>query len=241
VRAVRLASLSELFDPFLRHFMEETVRSGGEVTVAEAEGQVVGVLLCSEVEHIASVFARDPWLVDALARRHERLAVFSELPLEPGAEVYHIYGSHPAQGVGPVSFRHPVRAARDGDRVALTRLLTEVYGTVDERWLDPVEREGEKCFVVELDHVAVGAAWLSVVGRHGRLHSLSVRPGYRRLGIGTDLWKARMVWARHTGVTRVLTEISEHNLPSRAIAEAGGMRPVGAVYLSGPRDGARRL
>jgi hypothetical protein len=39
-------------------------------------------------------------------------------------------------------------------------------------------------------------------------------------------------WARRAGAREILTEISEHNVGSRSIAIAGGMRPIGEIFLT---------
>ncbi|MGA8275243.1 MAG: GNAT family N-acetyltransferase [Thermoplasmata archaeon] len=227
-----LDPLSDYFDPFLPHFMTEALRCGGEVWVSEAGGRVTGVLLYNEVERVASVFTRERALAETFSRLHDPVGVFSDFPLGPASEVYHVYAVDRSTGTVPHTYLHPVRAGREADRTAIVRLMREVYGVLDERWLDRVERDGEKCFVVEFDHEVVGVAWVCVVPGHARLHSLSVRPGFRRMAVGTDLWHARMQWARHAGAEGVLTEISEHNDASRSIATAGGMRPIGQLFLT---------
>jgi len=227
-----LGHLSEYFDPFLPHFIADTLRCEGEVLVSTVGGRVDGLFLFNPVERIGSVFTRDLALAEAFSRSRRGIGVFSEFPLVPTAEVYDVLVTDGWASVGPHGYRHPVRAAREDDRPALLRLLQEVNGAVDERWLSPVEREGEKCLVVELEAGLVAAGWVSVVGQWGRLHSLSVRPGFRRMGVGADLWHARMLWARHAGAQRVLTEIAQTNVASRAISVAGGMRVWGPVYLT---------
>jgi GNAT superfamily N-acetyltransferase len=227
-----LVGLSEPFEPFLTHFAQETLRCGEEVWLAESEGRTKGLFLCHGGERVASVFTRERAIADAFFRLRDHIGVYSDFSLSPNAEVFHVYETPVVTADVRPGFTHPVRAAREDDRPALVRLMTELYGTFDARWLDPVDRSGEKCFVVEVGGVLVGAAWVSVVPGNARLHSLSVRPGFRRMGVGTDLWSARVQWARLAGAARVVTEISEHNVASRAIATAGGMRPVGELFLS---------
>lgn len=200
--------------------------------VAEVGGHVTGVLLYSKVERLASVFTRDRALAEAFSRFREHVGIFSDFPLGAPSEVYHVYSADPSSWDASPAFTHPVRGAREADRTGIVRLMRELYGAVDERWLDRVERDGEKCFVVELAHELVGAAWVSVVPGHAWLHSLSVRPGTRRMGVGSDLWLARVQWARRAGAREILTEISEHNVGSRSIAIAGGMRPIGEIFLT---------
>jgi GNAT superfamily N-acetyltransferase len=119
--------------------------------------------------------------------------------------------------------------------------MEEVYGRFNERWLEFDEGSGEKCFVSEFEGRIVGTAWVTVVGSRARFHSVSVSPRYRRLGIGSDLWEARRVWAQRSGVQRALAEIASKNLPSQAVAMRGGMRRMGETYLyqrpRAPTDG----
>ncbi len=232
LRRLSLTGLSDPFDPFLDHFVTETLRSGGEVWLAEIGRRVSGVFLHHPLERVASAFTRDQRVAEAFFRLRDRVGVFSDFPLGPAPEVFHVYALDAPPGLAVPGYSHPVRAAEDRDRAALLRLLGELYGAIDERWLDPVVRAGEKCFVVEVGRELVGAAWVSTVPGYARLHSLSVRPGSRRMRVGTDLWNARVRWARYAGAGRVLSEISEHNVASRAIAVAGGMRPVGQLFLT---------
>ena len=108
--------------------------------------------------------------------------------------------------------------------------MTSIYGQFNAGWLGPVSQPTEKGYVAEADGRPVGAAWVSAVEGHGRLHSLSVLPSYRRLGIGSDLWHARVQWARRNGVRRVFSEIPESNVASRAVAVRAGMRPIGLAF-----------
>ena len=76
---------------------------------------------------------------------------------------------------------------------------------------------------------------MSRVGAQARLHSLTVRAPHRRLGIGTDLLAARLLWARRMGCERILSEIARDNMPSQLIALRAGMRRVGEIYFHRPR------
>ena len=50
---------------------------------------------------------------------------------------------------------------------------------------------------------------------------LGLAPGYRGLGIGSDLYGARSWWAQRMGASQILAEISTHNVPSLSIARPG--------------------
>jgi GNAT superfamily N-acetyltransferase len=224
--------LSDFFNPFLGLFVREALRAGGEVWVLKENGMVDGLLLYNGVEKLGSVFTRDAAAADSLYGLKEGAALFTEFPPSAKAEIYHVMATDPAEETKPHRFTHVVRMARPAERPAIARMLNEMYGQLDTSWLQAVSPEGDRCFLVEVVGQIAGVGWVSVVGSHGRLHSLSVRPHYRRIGIGTDLWHARMLWARRAGARRVLSEISEHNVASLAIATAGGMHRVGQMFLS---------
>jgi GNAT superfamily N-acetyltransferase len=230
LRGAEVADLSEFFNPFLERFVVATFGSGGEVTVSREGSTVDGLSLFQPSERIVSLFTRSPTVAHALLDGRTGVDVFSELSLAPEGEVYHVYAATLPAEMVPHRFAHPIREARPGDRGSLLGLLQEVYGQVDEGWFRPIPEPPEKGFVAEVDGRIVGAAWVQVVGRYARLHTLTVRAPYRHLGIGTDLWYARMLWAHAQEAREVIAEISEHRTASQAIAAAGGMRRVGRMY-----------
>jgi GNAT superfamily N-acetyltransferase len=230
VDALSFGDLSDYFNPFIGHFMKEALRCEGDVQVSLSGSQVDGAFVYHEVDNEASIFTRERSVAETFFGLRDRVGVYSEFELGPRSEVYDIYAAdHPAWN-GAHRFRHSVRAAVASDRDAIVGLMNDVYGRVDERWLRSFPRADEACFVVDGADGIAGVAFAAVVNGHGRLHSLSVRARYRRMGVGTDLWYARMWWTRRAGAGSVLTEISEQNLPSRAIAEAGGMRRIGRIF-----------
>jgi ribosomal protein S18 acetylase RimI-like enzyme len=230
VQAVELPDLSDFFNPFLPSFMEATCRIGGEVVVARGPAGVEGCSLYHPAEQLVSLFTRSPAVAMSLLERRSRVDVFSEFPLGPGGEVFYVYQADLGAGAAGHRFAHSVREVRSEDRGALISLLRELYGRVDEAWFCPVPPPPEKGFVIEVDGRIAGAGWVSLVGRHARFHTLSVRPRYRRLGVGTDLWHARAQYARARGAREALMEVSENNIASQAIATAGGMRRVGQMF-----------
>jgi GNAT superfamily N-acetyltransferase len=230
--ALRLAHLSEFFDPFLSAFALDTLRVGGEVWVSRSDLGVDGMFLYLESERFGSTFTRSPAVAEAFASFHPGASIFSDFPFGRASEVFGIYRCPLGEGELAHRFSHPVRAAGESDRDEVLRLMQDVHGVVDDRWFASIARPREVCFVVDGAAEVAGTGWVSVANGHARLHSLSVRPRYRRTRVGTDLWHARAAWARHAGAEDVLTEISDGNAASRAISEAGGMRRVGEIYRS---------
>ena len=178
VDPLSVTDLSDWFDPFLKHFMRETLRSGGEVVIAEDGPRVRGVFLHDPVENVASIFTRSPALANAFYRLREKAAVYSEIPLGTARENIDIFAIDLADGDAPYRFSHAVRAVREEDRGRILALMTSIYGQFNAGWLGPVSQPTEKGYVAEADGRPVGAAWVSAVEGHGRLHSLSVLPSY---------------------------------------------------------------
>jgi GNAT superfamily N-acetyltransferase len=225
--------LSRWFDPFLPHFIREALGCGGEARLVWRGATVVGLLLVDPTEKIASVFSRSPEVAETLRRTSGVDAVYSEHELLGPREGFDIFWTR-LEGVGAAHrFRHSVRIAAEGELAPVRELLREVYGGSNDRWFRGVDPGVETCFVAELGGRIVGAAWASIVGRNARLHSLTVRPGFRRGGLGTDLLFARLLWAEQAGAREALSEISDLNRPSRVVAERAGMHPVGRIYLYG--------
>jgi RimJ/RimL family protein N-acetyltransferase len=223
--------LSDRFNPFLTHFMRETLRSGGEVQLAHEGDMPVALLLTEPSERVASVFSRSVLVTEELLKGRSEPAFYAEVDLPRRRETYHVY----CVSFGPTfpshRFRYRVRIASSSDLAPVRDLARELWGQFNDRWFSGFARAPETCFLVEIDGVLAGMAWATGLGTHGRLHSLAVRPGYRRMGVGTDLLFARLLWLERTGAREAISEIAEQNLPSRAVAERAGMRPVGRIFL----------
>jgi GNAT superfamily N-acetyltransferase len=224
--------LSDWFNPFLTGFARETIRAGGRAVVARQRDRIVGLALTDPAERTRSVFARTRPVVEALAGEPGEVGVYSEVDLGGATEVF---GIHVARWTAEPShrFRHPVRLLVPSDLPKAAALLQEVYGSSAEPWLAIASEEGERGFGADVAGTLAGVAWVLVVGPHARLHDLTVRPGYRRIGLGTDLALARLTYAWQAGARLALSEISERNGPSRAIAERAGMRVAGRLFFYG--------
>jgi len=78
--------------------------------------------------------------------------------------------------------------------------------------------------------------WLSIVNGVGRLHSLHVKPQFRRIGIGEDILFARLLWLRSKRARSAFSEISRDNPPSSRIAMKGRMMPSGTIFQYFKKD-----
>ncbi len=230
VDGLALAPLSEWFGELLPHFIGETLRCGGEVALAVQADHPVGLYLFSPGEEIASVFSRSPAVAEMLLRHRPAPSTFAEFALAPGADPYTVFLAEPDRRRPDGTLRHPVRRARPRDGPAIVGLNRVVHGRADERWFAVPRPASEQYFVVELNGELAGAGGSTLIGTTGRLHSLAVHPRFRRLGVGTDLVLARLMFLAAAGARRVYSEIAQRNAPSRAIAERAGMRAVGTLF-----------
>lgn len=228
------ADLSPWFNPFLAYFAREADRCGGEVRVLRNSGRIEALTITDPVEHIASVFSRSPEVVEACVRARGSFGMYSDLLVEPSAEVFDIFTARLRGDQPPYRFRHPVRPVSREDAPEVRELMREVNGPLNERWLDGLPTPSEVGFLSEVNGRPAGVGWMTKVGVHARLHSLSVRVPYRRMGLGTDLLLARLLWAGRAGARDVLCEISRTNLASQAIATQGGLKPAGEIYFHRP-------
>lgn len=225
--------LSDWFDPFLGQFVREAAATGGRSFLAQADGSTVGLLVFDPAERVGSVFSRSVSVARELAAAAPAaVGFYSELELDGPRELYRLYARALDSGLTH-RFRSAVRLLSPEQDPRVPALLQEVYGDPAERWLRAAAAEGERALGAEVGGELVGLAWVAVAGDQARLHGLTVRAPYRRLGIGTDLVLARLAYARRCGARRGFSEIADRNLASRAAAERAGLRPEGLLYLYG--------
>jgi GNAT superfamily N-acetyltransferase len=223
--------LSVWFDPFLARFGRDALLCGGEVWVLRDGADTSTAVFVDRTEGVASVFGRDRRLVEQLVRERRGTAVYTEFDLGPPSEPFDIFVAPLGPGAPSHRFRHPIRIVPPDGMSEVIALMKEVYGRLDDRWFGLARGVGETCFRADVGDTLAGVAFASATGDRARLHSLTVRPGFRGLGVGTDLLFARLLWARQQGLREAFSEISENNRASRAVAAHAGMLPVGRIYL----------
>jgi GNAT superfamily N-acetyltransferase len=226
--------LSPRFNAFLAHFAAEALRSGGEVRFVREGPALIGLLLADPVERVGSVLTRSRPLALSVVQSRSAMALFTEFAFSPPGETFEVLSVRFDAPTPPHVFRHRVRAVGPSDIPRVVDLAREVYGVANDRWFRDLDGATESGFLIEVDGELAGMGWVDLAGRAARLHSLAVRAHYRHLGAGTDLLFARLLWARHAGALEAISEIAERNTASRTIAVAGGMSPVGHVYLHPP-------
>ena len=236
LEGVEKVDLSPWFNPFLRSFAQETVRCGGEVrTVRDDRGVVEGLSVWDPIERVATVFTRSRAIAERVVRERGSYGVFCDFSFEDVAEPYDIFSIHLGHEELVHRFRHSIRSYGPTDRADVVGLMREVYGLVNERWFDGLPSRNEVGFVAEINGRVIGVAWVARAGDAARLHSLTVRPPCRRMGIGSDLLAARLLWSRRVGARTVVSEIARLNVPSRTLAERSGMQRDGEIFFHRPR------
>jgi GNAT superfamily N-acetyltransferase len=228
------ANLSPLFAHLLPYFALEARRCGGDARIVRDRGTITGLWLTDPTEQIASIFANSDAPAAELFRNRGRFATFCERKFEPNGERYAVYERSLVGSPLRHSFRHALRPVEARDLPAVIDLTLEVTGAVNRRWFEGLASVPEAGFIAEVAGRLAGVAWVSLVGTHARLHSLAVRPPYRRLGVGSDLVAARLLYALRSGAVDVLSEISERSGASSNLAVRAGMRRVGEIYLYPP-------
>jgi len=233
--ALERADLSSWFNPFLAYFVRDSRRSGGTARWIQLANEPPGLVIADPVERVATVFTRSAVVGAAAVRERGPLGMFAEFPTEPEADPFDIFELTLGEETPTFRFRHTVRALVPEDLPSVRTLMREVYRLVNDRWFDGLPNRFETGFAAEVDGRLAGVGWVTHVGAHARLHSLTVRVPFRRIGVGSDLLRARLWWAQRNGAHHVLSEIARANADSRSIAERAGMRSVGTIYFHRPR------
>jgi GNAT superfamily N-acetyltransferase len=235
IAGLALPPLSTWFDPFLPHFMREAMRCQGEVRVCEdpTTRAALGVYLYNPSENLASIFTPRSTLATEYADLRPRASLFAEVALPRPHHVLEIRRTELKRWTTTRALTTRVRAVGPDETEPVERLLREVGGALDASWFHHLPTE-ETCFVAEADGTVVGAGVATRVGRWGRVHSLAVRAPHRRLGVGSDLLQARLMWLQAQGAEQAISEIRRDNLPSKRVADRFGMSAVGEMYLYPP-------
>ena len=238
VDGLRWSPLSEWFDPFLRLFAKDALRTGGNVEVAEEGGLVRGLFLFGSSEGVGSGFTRTRRVAERYLDRMERGGLYLEEPWRSGGEPVEVFAANLRDWESTGRIRNPVRIARPDDLPGIRALMRGEMGPGMDPWLATLPRPEETAFLCEIDGRVVGVSWLSRVGAYARGHSFLVHPRFRGLGIGSDLLNARMLWLCRTGGRQVVSEIYDGNVASRTAAERAGMALVGRMFHFRPTPGA---
>jgi len=240
IKSVRLEALDEqlsespglsFFDSILRHEAKEALEAEGEVFISQnPKGEKTGLFIYDNYETTGTIFTKSRDVFDQFYALKPSSYIFSELEAaEYEKEVWNIWQMDVARASPAHRFRHHVSIDSNADEIE--RFMTSTQPGTNKRWVRVALENGDKCFVVRIANKIVGLAWLTVVGEVARSHSIYVEPQFRRIGVMTDNFQARLMYLKSRRVRTLINEIAESNLPSSRHVEKIGEKVVGKLFL----------
>jgi len=220
------------FDDYLEYYVREVLSIGGEVHIITASNKILGIFLYDGYEKTGSIYTRSEEIFNFCRDLKPSSFLFSEVDRNLTREVFDIYRLG-LEGTIDHLFKYEVSSPTFEE---IDQFMLSTHPDVNPFWPRVALNNGDKCFVVKFDVKCVGCAWVSFVNGIGRLHTLYVKPQYRRIGIGEDLLYARLLWLKLKGARVVFSEISENNVASSIVAKKAKMLPRGHVYMYLPEN-----
>ncbi len=219
------------FQPYLEYWIKETLEIGGEAYVSEtAAGNGSGLFLYDDYEKAGSIFTRSREVFDFFRALKPFKSIYAELKTELPKEIYDIYTIDLENNSLDHTFSHSISVADIEQIEELRQFMLSTHPGTNPRWIDIALRNGDKCVTVRLGDEIAGVGWLSLANGIGRLHSLFVKPRFRKIGVGPDILSARLFWLKSKHARMAFSEISVNNLQSSRISVRGGMKVSGQVY-----------
>jgi GNAT superfamily N-acetyltransferase len=229
------------FEPHLPHYVRETLAIGGEAYVSRTlDGTISGIFIYDIVEKSGTIFTRSKEVFDYFYELKPFDCLFSEMKTQHEYEIYDIYTIDLANLAIDHRFSHEISIADEGHRDEIEQFMVSTHPEINRRWVNVAMKDGDKCFIVRLGNEIAGLGWLSIVNGIGRLHSLFVKPQFRRIGIGQDILFARLLWLKAIHARSAFSEISRHNSSSSRIAMKGEMRVTGQIFQYFKKDMKRK-
>ena len=219
------------FEPYLQYHVKEILEIGGEAYVSRtSEGAVSGIFIYDDSERVGTIYTRSREVFDYFYGLKPFNLLFAEMRTEVESEIYDIY-TVDLENLDIVHrFSHEISIAEEEHKDEIERFMVSAHPGINRRWVSVALKNGDRCFIVRLSNEIAGLGWLSIVNGIGRLHSLYVKPQFRRIGIGEDILYARLLWLKSKHARSAFSEIFRYNFPCSRIAMKGGMRVSGQVF-----------
>jgi len=219
------------FDPYLGYWEKETLEIAGEVHVSRTSaGDISGIFLYDGHERDGSIFTRSRDVFDYFYELRPFKSIYAELPTERPKETYDIYTIDLENNSLDHTFSHEVTIADKDEIDEIRQFMLSMDPRLNPKWVEVALNSKDKCVTVRLGYEIAGVGWLSLVNGVGRLHSLFVKPRFRKMGVGLDILFARLLWLRSKHARTAFSEISVNNLQSTKTSMKGGMKVSGHVY-----------
>ena len=219
------------FEPFLRYFITEILEIGGEAYVSKtSDGNISGLFVYDDFEKSGTVFTRSMEVFDYFYGFKPFNFIFAELKTQAESEVYNIHSIDLENHDIVHRFSHEISMVDYEQTSEIERFMVLANPGINRRWTRVALKNGDKCFTVRLDSEIAGLGWVSFVNGIGRIHSLFVKPQFRKLGIGKDILYARLLWLKSKHARFAFSEIAHNNFPSSRIASKAKMMVCGQVF-----------
>jgi|SRR5271157_1254194 len=228
------------FEPYLQYFIKEILEIGGEAYVSRTpEGAVSGIFIYDDSEKLGTIYTRSRQVFDYFYELKPFNFLFAEMRTEVENEVYDIYTVDLENLAIVHRFSHEI-SAEEGHIDEIEQFMVSTHPGINRKWVNVALKNGDRCFIVRLSKEIAGLGWLSMVNGVGRLHSLYVKPQFRRIGIGEDILYARLLWLKLKHARSAFSEISRYNLLSSRIAVKAQMSVSGQVFQYFKKNLARK-
>jgi ribosomal protein S18 acetylase RimI-like enzyme len=229
------------FEPYLEYHTKEILEIGGEAYVTRtSEGVTSGLFMYDGSEKSGSIYTRSREVFDYFYALRPFNWVFSELKTEHENEIYDIYAVELENLALSHRFSYEISMLEKRDVGEVERFMASTHPGINKRWVTVAFENGDRCFIVRLKNEIAGLGWVSLVNGVGRLHSLYVKPQFRRMGMGEDILNARLLWLKSKQAHSTFCEISRHNIASSGNVMKANMCVNGEVFLYFRKDLGRK-
>jgi GNAT superfamily N-acetyltransferase len=159
-----------------------------------------------KVEKGGTIYTKSRDVFDYFCKLKPFNFLFSEMLIaERQHEVYGIYSTD-FIGLPKHRFSYEVSEGHQVDEI--TDFMRQDYREINRRWIGVALQNGERCFMVQLRNGIAGLGWVSLVNGIGRIHSLYVKPQYRRMGISSDIVYAQILWLKLHRARSAFSEVA---------------------------------
>jgi GNAT superfamily N-acetyltransferase len=203
------------FVPYLNYHVKEILEIGGEAYVfRNSGGTISGIFIYDDFEKGGTIYTKSREVFDYFYGLKKFNFLFSEMKTELENEIYDIYTIDLEHLTLSHRFSYEISTVNEENVDAIEQFMSSTHPGINKKWVRVALKNGERCYIVRLDNQIAGLGWVSLVNCVGRLHSLYVKPQYRRMGMGEDILNARLLWLKSNDARSVFTEISRYNIPS---------------------------
>jgi ribosomal protein S18 acetylase RimI-like enzyme len=225
------------FESYLEYHTKEILEIGGEAFVTRTpDGVTSGLFIYDGYEKSGTVYTKSKEIFDYFYELKPFNWLFSEMKTEKENEIYDIYTVDLKNLALAHRFSYEISVAEKGQIGDIEQFMASTHPGINKRWVSVALKNGDKCFIVRLSNEIAGLGWVSLVNGVGRLHSLYVKPQFRRIGIGEDILNARLLWLKSKQARSAFCEISRDNVASSGNVMKAHMKMSGQVFRYFKKD-----